>query len=82
MKKIHRRNILFCCVLIFLIARCKESRAQNNFAPVSPLLTGHYTPGVMNIRDLADPAPASGLLFLDYNIIQSGNQFYGRDGIR
>jgi hypothetical protein len=79
MKKNYGRNIFFRCAFIFLIASI-ESRAQNIIPPVSPLLTGHYIPGVMNIRDFADPSPVSGLMFLDYNIIQSGNQYYDRNG--
>jgi hypothetical protein len=47
---------------------------------VSPLQTGHYMPGFLNIRDYADPSPISGLLVLDYGPYQFGNNFYGRDG--
>jgi hypothetical protein len=80
MKKNQRRNIFFRSVFIFLIAISMESRAQNKPVPVSPLLTGHYLPGMMNVRDLADPSPVTGLMFLDYNVIQSGNQYYDRNG--
>ena len=34
----------------------------------------------MNIRDFADPAPASGLLVLDYNTYQMVEKIYGSDG--
>jgi hypothetical protein len=37
-------------------------------------------PGVMNIRDYADPAPASGLFVLDYSTYQYGDKFFGADG--
>jgi hypothetical protein len=53
---------------------------QSTTDRVSPLQTGHYTPGFMNIRDYADPAPLSGILVLDYNTYQYGDKFYGADG--
>jgi hypothetical protein len=80
MKKNYGRNFLFRCAFIFLIAINAESQAQINLPPVSPLLTGHYTPGMMNIRDYANPSPVSGIMFLDYNIISSGNSYYDRNG--
>ena len=66
--------------LFFLIAASSVFFAQNGQNRVSPILTGHYMPGFMNIRDLADPAPASGIIVLDYNTYQFGNEFYDRDG--
>jgi hypothetical protein len=66
--------------LIFFLAISNRSEAQLIKTLVSPLQTGHYTPGFMNIRDYADPAPVSGLMILDYNTIQNGNKFYGKDG--
>ena len=66
--------------LFFLIGASSGFFAQNIQNRVSPILTGHYMPGFMNIRDLADPAPASGIIVLDYNTYQFGNEFYDRDG--
>lgn len=80
MKKNYSRNIFFRSAFIFLIAIGSKTYAQNRPTPVSPLLTGHYTPGFMNIRDLADPSPVSGLMVLDYNVIPWGNQYYDRNG--
>ena len=57
-----------------------KTQAQLNKTLVSPLQTGHYSPGLMNILDYADPAPVSGLMILDYNTFQYGNQFYGKNG--
>ena len=57
-----------------------KTQAQLDKTLVSPLQTGHYSPGLMNILDDADPAPVSGLMILDYNTFQYGNQFYGKNG--
>src|SRR5579863_10552246 len=77
----QNRRYIFCpCVLIFLLATSMKSQAQLSKYLVSPLQTGHYSPGFMNIRDYADPAPISGLMILDYNTIQSGSKYYDRNG--
>ncbi len=68
--------------LVFLFATGIKTQAQLNKTLVSPLQTGHYSPGLMNILDDADPAPVSGLMILDYNTFQYGNQFYGKNGNR
>lgn len=65
--------------LLVLVFSGIVSMAQNQ---VSPILTGHYLPGIINIRDFANPDPASGLIALDYNVFLSGNKFYGADGER
>jgi hypothetical protein len=70
----------FSCLMIFMLLISNRSEAQLIKPRVSPLQTGHYTPGFMNIRDYADPAPVSGLMILDYNTFQNGNKFYGKDG--
>ncbi len=67
-------------ILAFLLAAGIKSYAQLNKTLVSPLQTGHYSPGLMNIRDEADPAPVYGLSVLDYNTYQYGNKFYDRNG--
>jgi hypothetical protein len=67
-------------LVLIMFTAITASLAQNNL--VSPVLTGHYLPGIINIRDFANPSPASGLILLDYNIFLSGNKFYGADGER
>ena len=57
-----------------------QIQAQNKAQLVSPLQSGHYMPGFISIRDFADPAPTSGLIFMDYNIYLSGNSFTDKDG--
>ncbi len=69
---------LFVLFLLILISNNKINGQNVNL--VSPLQTGHYMPGFLNIRDYADPAPASGLFALDYNTYQYGDKFYGADG--
>ncbi len=67
-------------ILSFLLVAGIKSKAQLNKPLVSPLQTGHYSPGSMNIRDEADPAPDYGLTVLDYNTYQYGNKFYDKNG--
>jgi hypothetical protein len=73
-KKIMKRFTL----LLIMFSGMNALVAQDK--PVSPLLTGHYLPGIINVRDFANPSPASGLIALDYNVFLSGNKFYGADG--
>jgi hypothetical protein len=77
MKTKFRVYFFVHCLLACLIISVNEARAQTL---VSPLQTGHYTPGFINIRDYADPAPISGLMVLDYNAYMTGNKLYGKDG--
>jgi hypothetical protein len=79
MEKNKNNNRMFLLIL-FLLWGGIPVAAQSG--QVSPMLTGHYLPGIINIRDFANPAPASGLIALDYNIFLSGNKFYGADGER
>lgn len=65
---------------VLILTYCTTIYGQSSTDRVSPLQTGHYMPGIMNIRDNADPAPASGLFLLDYNTYQYGDKFYGADG--
>jgi hypothetical protein len=75
-KNIIARNGLILILTLFSVMTA--SVAQNK--PVSPILTGHYLPGIINVRDFANPSPASGLIALDYNVFLSGSKFYGKDG--
>jgi hypothetical protein len=68
--------ILFFLILMSTYKIC----GQTGLNPVSPLQTGHYMPGLLNIRDFADPSPATGLFVLDYNTYQYGDRFYGSEG--
>jgi hypothetical protein len=77
---LQKKHSIFSFILISSFLAWGDLHAQIIAKPVSPLLTGHYMPGFMNIRDFADPAPVSGILVLDYNAYQTGNQFFGKDG--
>jgi hypothetical protein len=44
----------------------------------SPLQSGHYTPAMMNVRDLVQPPP--GLSLVWYNTFTSSGSFIDRDG--
>lgn len=68
-------------LLLFILISSKAVLGQElTLTPVSPLQTGHYMPGFMNIRDMADPAPASGLMILDYSTYQYGDKYYDAAG--
>lgn len=45
---------------------------------VSPFQGGHYSPGVINIRDMA--TPPQGLFLLWYNSYVSSTKYFDRDG--
>ncbi|HTE23284.1 SphA family protein [Flavitalea sp.] len=66
--------------ILILIAFSGISTSFSQGKAVSPILTGHYLPGIINIRDFANPSPANGLIALDYNIFLSGDKFFGKDG--
>jgi hypothetical protein len=79
MKKIKKKNIRFFLFFIVFF-EAYNSNAQNKPVLVSPLLTGHYMPGIINIRDFADPSPVTGIVLLDYNVFPFSSKFYGADG--
>ena len=59
---------------------CQLSGAQPNEQQVSELQTGHYLPGIINIRDYVNPAPVSGFMFVDYNLFLFGSKYFDKDG--
>ena len=46
---------------------------------VSPVLSGGYLPGIMGVRDYANPG-TDGLFVLDYNIFLNSDSYYDRNG--
>lgn len=79
MKKAEKNGTRFFSIFIFILG-VFSSKAQNEPKLVSPMLTGHYMPGIINVRDFANPSPASGIILLDYNTLLSSSKFYGADG--
>lgn len=75
-KQFAWRHIYFIAIL-YLACYCTFGQTD---PVVSPLLTGHYIPGLINIRDYANPSPASGLMVVDYNAFLSGDKYYDKDG--
>lgn len=65
--------LIFSCSLLLLPADTKL-KAQ----VVSPLQGGHYSPGIKNIRDMANPP--SGLFALWYNAYVSSSKYYDQNG--
>jgi hypothetical protein len=50
--------------LWFFYLQPDQNAGKLNKTLVHSLPTGHYSPGLMNILDDADPAPVSGLMIL------------------
>ena len=48
---------------------------------ISPYLSGGYTPGIIGVRDYANPG-TDGLFVMDYNIYMKSNDFHDRNGDR
>ena len=65
---------LFRIAIAILLSTAISSFAQ----VVSPLQTGHYTPGVMNVRDMSNPSP--GLFLLWYNMYATSNTYIDIEG--
>ncbi len=64
---------LLCCLLI-------TASIFGQVQPqASPILSGGYLPGIMGVRDYANPG-TDGLFVIDYNVFLSANTFYDRDG--
>jgi hypothetical protein len=64
----------------FITCLTFQIQAQEESKLASPLQTGHYIPGIISIRDFVDPAPITGLVFLDYNIIPSSDKYFDKNG--
>ena len=65
-------NLLFC--LLITVGSSAQEQPQ-----ASPILSGGYLPGIMGVRDYANPG-SDGLFVIDYNIFLSANTYYDRDG--
>lgn len=65
-------KLIIVTLFLFLFAE------PNNAQVVSPLQSGHYMPGVTNIRDMAHPPP--GLFVIWYNIFINTSKYYDRNG--
>ena len=55
--------------------------AAQGVPEVSPVLAGGYLPGILGVRDYANPG-SDGLFFLDYNLFLNSDSFYDREGNR
>jgi len=76
MKKVMLKRT-FGIILIFTLSAliyCNSVFSQ----VVSPLQGGHYSPGVINIRDMAPPP--QGVFLLWYNSFSNSNKYIDRDG--
>ena len=69
-----------CLVTFYLISVSYFCHAQTPSTPIaSPLQVGAFVPGVINPRDYANPG-TSGLVFMDYNVFFTANQYIDRNG--
>ena len=69
-------RILQTVVIMLVLAVLVSSSAFAQAA--SPVQSGHYTPVMMNVRDLAHPPP--GLFLVWYNTFTSSSSFIDKDG--
>ncbi len=65
-------NLLLCLLITAYISAQEQPQA-------SPVLSGAYLPGIMGVRDYANPG-TDGLFVIDYNIFLSANTYYDRNG--
>ncbi len=65
-------------ILIFAIIKISNGQVPDTLKGASPFTSGHYVPGIWNIRDYATPPP--GFYILDYNVFLSSSKFFNRDG--
>lgn len=56
-----------------------SAKAQLPEVAVSSAQSGAYFPGIMGVRDYANPGQ-DGLFVIDYNIFLNANSYYNRDG--
>jgi hypothetical protein len=65
-------------MLVLFVAFLSVAVQKATGQVVSPLQSGHYAPGVTNVRDMAQPPP--GLFVIWYNLFISTDSYYDRDG--
>jgi hypothetical protein len=68
----------FALYILITFGAPAHTNAQTN-PLVSPIQSGGYLPGIMGVRDYANPG-ADGLFVLDYNIFLSASNYYDRNG--
>lgn len=81
MKTIEAKGSLFKFIsfwVTIVIGIIFVSSDAINAQVVSPFQTGHYMPGVTNVRDMAKPPP--GLFVIWYNLFINTNDYYDRNG--
>lgn len=64
---------------IILVLGILTTKAQLPEKIVSPAQSGGYLPGIMGVRDYANPGQ-DGLFIIDYNIFVNANSYYDRNG--
>ncbi|MCO4822410.1 MAG: transporter [Flavobacteriaceae bacterium] len=64
--------------LLFCLFIASNITAQDSNNP-SPFFSGGYLPGIMGVRDYANPG-TDGLFIIDYNIFLNADSFYDRNG--
>ena len=74
MRRSRKLFFVFLAVGAVLLLVAGHSNAQ----VASPLQTGHYSPGVMNVRDMTTPPP--GLFVQWYNWLPWSSTYIDRDG--
>jgi hypothetical protein len=73
-----RRRPAHVLIRLILVAATLATAVPVAAQVASPLQSGHYTPVMMNVRDLVHPPP--GLFLVWYNTFTSSSSFIDRDG--
>lgn len=71
------KNIILTTIIMAL--GILTTKAQLPEQIVSPAQSGGYLPGIMGVRDYANPGQ-DGLFIIDYNIFVNANSYYDRNG--
>lgn len=73
-----KKTLIILTCLMLSVSIPSQGQSDNI---VSPIQSGGYLPGIMGVRDYANPG-SDGLFVLDYNIFLSADTFYDRNGNR
>ncbi len=72
------KTILIILIFNFILTGFLSAQGLDTLKGASPFTSGHYIPGIWDIRDFATPAP--GFYVLDYNVFLSGKKFFDSEG--
>jgi len=76
----RKENLFFLIAFLIFVGLQKSGNAQipDSLKGANPFTSGHYIPGIWDIRDYATPAP--GFYVLDYNVFLTSDKFFNIEG--